>query len=60
MSSGVELLFNDSRAGTALYLSPVSPLITFDEWETSRERKRERESGSQSFPLAALKMSFAP
>lgn len=31
MSSGVELLFNDSRAGTALYLSPVSVLITFDE-----------------------------
>lgn len=31
MSSGVELLFNDSRAGTALYVSPVSFLITFDE-----------------------------
>lgn len=53
MSSGVELLFNDSRAGTALYLSPVSLLITFDEWETSWGRV------SQNFPLVALKMSFA-
>lgn len=56
MSSGVELLFNDSRAGTALYLSPVSLLITFDEWETSEGRGRE----SQNFPLVALKMSSAP
>lgn len=40
MSSGVELLFNDSRAGTALYRSPVSPPITFDECETSGESKR--------------------
>lgn len=56
MSSGVELLFNDSRAGTALYLSPVSLPITFDEWETSREGKSERVKTS---PLVALKMSCA-
>lgn len=31
MSSGVELLLNDSRVGTALYLQPAFLLITFDE-----------------------------
>lgn len=48
MSSGVELLFNDSRAGTALYRSPVSPPITFDECETSGESKR----GESKLPLS--------
>lgn len=52
MSSGVEPLFNDSHAEAAPNLSPVSLLITFDEWETSWGRE------SENLPLVALEMSF--
>lgn len=50
MSSTVELLFNDSHAGTDLYLLPASFLITFDKFQVKR--------GIQNFPLVALKVSF--
>lgn len=42
MRSSVELLFNDSHAGTALYLLPTTSLITFDKFKVK--------SGIQNFP----------
>lgn len=55
MSSAVGF-FNDSRAGTALYLSPVPLPHLADEWEASAERKKGRKS--HNLALTDLKMSF--
>lgn len=59
--SGIGLLFNDCLAGTALYLSPVFPFITF--WWMRNKFKEEVSLPSpqkeSNLVLAALKMSFS-